>query len=859
MKKAVVVITLLVLTITSLSAQSKKNNDAYVDKNGVLRWKANDQEVVAFGVNYTAMFAHAYRTAKKLNVDLEQAIKDDVYHFSRLSLDAFRVHVWDTEISDTVGNLLDNEHLRLFDFAIAEMKQRGMKFVITPIAFWGNGYPEPDEKTPGFSSKYGKDACLVNPSAIEAQHNYLRQFLNHVNKYTGKAYKDDPDVIAFEVSNEPHHKGTGAEVTTFITGMVGAMRNTGCTKPILYNVSHSIQLAEAYYKAPIQGGTFQWYPTGLGARHELGGNLLPNVDRYSVPFDQLPGYKKTTKIVYEFDAADVGRSYIYPAMTRSFRTAGMQFATHFAYDPTFMAFANTEYNTHYMNLVYAPQKALSLKIASEAFHRVPRNKDYGAYPANTRFDSFRVSYDEDLAEMNSNEAFYYTNNTNSTPVDANLLEHVAGFGTSPVVGYDGAGAYFLDRVEPGVWRLEVMPDAMWIRDPFERSGPGRDVSVIQYNQRTIAIRIPDLGNDFAIRPINDGNSFNPTVWKSIASIRPGTYLVVAKGRTAPAADSRLGNIVLKEFVAPASRISKTMIVHQPVEEVSEGRSIDISAKVASDETPQAVELFVFAGGFRPERIQMKNEGRFDYSATIDSKFVKAGFLRYYITVTNNAGTVTFPGSVNERPADWGFGDEDPYSVRVVASDAPLWLFNAATDADQTARQWTRGSVLKPLGPGRAELNVNVETLFRQDPENKNGQQIYDFSFRYFFGKKIAGRVGDVVSKTKLVFTGHTLSGKPSKIQVALMDRGGRSFGSIVSLDESSKSYVIDINDLHPVKTVILPRPYPTFLPYFFESKETTAAINLNEIESIQFSIGPGLNESDLKEPQAVAIESVRLE
>jgi hypothetical protein len=860
MRKVVVVVSVLMLTITVGSAQLKKNNDAYVDKNGVLRWKNNDQEVVAFGVNYTAMFAHAYRTAKKINIDLEQAIKDDVYHFSRLSLDAFRVHVWDTEISDTLGNLIDNDHLRLFDFTISEMKKRGMKFVITPIAFWGNGYPEPDEKTPGFSAKYGKDACLVNPSAIEAQHNYLRQFLAHVNKYTGHAYKDDPDVIAFEVSNEPHHKGSSAEVTKFITGMVEAMRASGCAKPIFYNVSHSIHLAEAYYKASIQGGTFQWYPTGLGAHHELGGNLLQNVDRYSIPFDGLPGYKKTAKIVYEFDAADVGRSYIYPAMTRTFRTAGMQFATHFAYDPTFMAFANTEYNTHYMNLVYAPQKALSLKIASEAFHRVPRHKDYGSYPEDTVFDAFRVSYEEDLAEMNTNDAFFYTNNTSSSPLNANALQHVAGYGNSPVVEYDGAGAYFLDRVEPGAWRLEIMPDAIWIKDPFERSGPDRDVSVIQYNERTMTIHLGDLGNDFTVNPINHGNTFHPQVSKATANVRPGTYLIVAKGRTTTGTmDSRLGNITLNEFVAPPSRINRTMIVHQPAEEVSEGRPLIIRAQVVCEEKVQAVELFVFAGSFRPERIPMKSEGRFDYSATIDAKFMKAGFLRYYIVTTSKAGTTTFPGGVNGQPTDWGFADEDPYSLRVVASNAPVWLFNAATDADKVVRQWTRGSVLKPLGPGRAELNVNVESLFRPDPENKNGPPVYDFSFRYFFGKKIGDRVADVASKRKLVFAGHSPSEKPSKIQVALTDREGRSFGSIITLDGSSKEYSIDINDLRQVRTVILPRPYPTFLPYFFEGRKDDSAIDLNEIESIQFSIGPGLSEPEAKEPQAMAIESVRLE
>ena len=77
-------------------------------------------------------------------------------------------------------------------------------------------------------------------------------------------------------------------------------------------------------------------------------------------------------MVYEFDAADVGKSYIYPAIARSFRTAGIQIATHFAYDPTYLAYSNTEYNTHYMNLVYTPQKALSLMISSEVFHEIPK-------------------------------------------------------------------------------------------------------------------------------------------------------------------------------------------------------------------------------------------------------------------------------------------------------------------------------------------------------------------------------------------------------------------------------------------------------------------------------------------------------
>ncbi|HMV91535.1 MAG TPA: cellulase family glycosylhydrolase, partial [Cyclobacteriaceae bacterium] len=459
---------LLAVLVSSplFSQRSARSSDVYVDKNGMIRWSKTNAEVEGFGVNYTAPFAHAYATAKKRGIDLEKAIADDVYHFSRLGLDLYRVHVWDSEISDTLGNLLTNDHTRLFDFMVMKMKERGMKFVITPIAYWGNGWPAPDEKTPGFSTKYGKDACLTNEAAIKAQENYLAQFLNHVNEYTGVAYKNDPDIIAFEICNEPHHRESPEKVTNFVNRMVKSMRSTGSKKPIFYNITHSIQLADAYFDADIQGGTFQWYPTGLGSRHELGGNLLPNVDAYTIPFASNPKFKPMARMVYEFDAADVGRSYIYPAMARSFRTAGMQIANHFAYDPTYMADVNTEYGTHYMNLAYAPQKALSLKIAGEVFHEMPVYKDYGSFPDNTSFGPFSVSYEKDLAVMNSPEKFFYTNTTDAKPVSPDKLEQIAGYGDSELVRYKGKGAYFLDRLENGVWRLEVMPDAIWIEDPF---------------------------------------------------------------------------------------------------------------------------------------------------------------------------------------------------------------------------------------------------------------------------------------------------------------------------------------------------------------------------------------------------------
>ena len=206
------------LGVVHFSDAQKNKNPAlvYIDKRGVMRWSDSKKKNIFFGVNYTVPFAYGYRSHKALGVDIEKAIDADVYHMSRLGLDAFRVHMWDVEITDSLGNLLENEHLRLFDYLIKKLKERNIKILLTPIAFWGNGYPEKDEKTHGFSSVYGKGNSVVLEAPIKAQENYLQQVMKHVNPYTQLSYKDDPDIIATEINNEPHHSGPKEKTTDYI-------------------------------------------------------------------------------------------------------------------------------------------------------------------------------------------------------------------------------------------------------------------------------------------------------------------------------------------------------------------------------------------------------------------------------------------------------------------------------------------------------------------------------------------------------------------------------------------------------------------------------------------------------------------
>ena len=56
-----------------------------------------------------------------------------MYHLARLGFAGFRIHVLEDYISDEYGNLIENQHLDLFDYLLYKLKQRGIKMYITPM------------------------------------------------------------------------------------------------------------------------------------------------------------------------------------------------------------------------------------------------------------------------------------------------------------------------------------------------------------------------------------------------------------------------------------------------------------------------------------------------------------------------------------------------------------------------------------------------------------------------------------------------------------------------------------------------------------------------------------------------------
>ena len=116
--------------------------------------------------------------------------------------------------------------------------------------------------------------------------------------------------------------GPKERTTEYVNRMAAAVRSTGWTKPIFYNISESPTYADAVVKANVDGISFQWYPTGLVANRTLKGNFLPHVDRIPYSFwDTIPAFKNKARMVYEFDAGDILQSIMYPAMARSFQNS----------------------------------------------------------------------------------------------------------------------------------------------------------------------------------------------------------------------------------------------------------------------------------------------------------------------------------------------------------------------------------------------------------------------------------------------------------------------------------------------------------------------------------------------------------
>jgi len=839
-------IAILGISCDNSELSSKK---VFVDEDGIIRWTDTQEEVALFGANYCLPSACDYRAAALFTDDKKKTIEQDMVHFARMGFDALRLCIWgDWENTDKHGNLIVNDHLDLMDYLIAKAGERGIYMLLSPIVTYSSLWPDAMNDTAsvdGISVHFKKSELGTNPAAIEAQCNYWEQLLNHVNPYTGIALKDEPSILFLETINEPwHHSSDVQGSVAYINALVDAIKSTGCKKLIFHNYSQDSNIGKSLNASKIDGASFAWYPSGLNSGYTLKGNYLRSVDDF--PSMLNPDIKGMPRIVYEFDSPDLNTGYMYPAMMRTFKSVGAQFATMFSYDMLVSSPYNQGWNTHLLNLVYTPSKAVSAIISAQAMKQLPLYKEYGEYPKNTSFGNFKVSYDENRSVMNTAETFMYSNSTSEIPEALDSLKQIVGVGSSPVANYSGFGTYFLDKVKDGLWRLEVYPDALTVKDPFGNRKEPQVVIRLIHKEQPMEIDLPDLGKSFGIYPINERNSFSGKTNNSKFTICPGVYVLSSGDFDKNALPIKLGKIGFSEFVCPPDlqlpvqvsvRVAPEYVIDQP---------FSISAQVASLKTPEKVELVVNTQGKTCySSIQMIPSGTYDYRAEIPARTFQEGTLEYYIEVTIDGEISKF-----EKQDPLGQQAKTNYSVKLVNGKEPLVLFAPEIDNQQLSFSRIgdniRHGLFKLVEEPDKQKAISMSLPLTLDPN------LEDYTASFIIKDRIQARSKNLANANCIRFMAK--GNYPGTAVISLVETDGTTWLKKLDVTNNRKEFCISLDDLILGQGVTLPQAFPETWDYWMVPAAGRGTqgdqVRLNKVERLLFSIRPLENQIYKNDPKA---------
>ena len=695
----------------------------------------------------------------------------------------------------------------------------------------------------GFSKYYSREQMGVDPESIKAQANYIGQLLRHVNPYTGVALKDEPAILFVEVINEPvHHTEDLAGSVAYINTLVDAVRSTGSHQLTFYNVSQDFGISEAIRRSRADGISFGWYPSSLVAGHTLQGNFLPAVDAYP---DMLRiDLARRPRIVYEFDQADLLTGYLYPAMARTYRSVGAQLATMFAYDSLQTAPYNLGWQTHYLNLVHTPRKAISAVIAAEVMRRLPPRQTYGHYPDSMRFGDFRVSYEEDLSELNAPDAYMNAGPTSTPPRAVAQLTRIVGLGSSPLIGYEGSGAYFLDKVREGVWRLEIYPDEVLVRDPFEQPQPGNIVSRLLDRSWPMSVRLPDLGASFSARPIRLWQQHDTAPQRAQAArftAAPGVWLLSAHGNvdaaTLPPLIDRVG---LDEYHVNEPRSYADDVQTLTPLEFTAGEAVRISVRVANDTLPDAVSLWMRPFGTRDfgAPLNMTRTSGNDYAVTVDAARVGEGLYEYAVTTATGERRHTFPGSVQGQPGAWPFRSDSYWTFRVTPAQSALRLLDPKADAAQL-------SFVRPGEQYRSAFfrivtgEASDDTALRLELPKLGADTPTRYAAALYIGKRIAARTNIAMADT-LHIRLRAANGSRGLVTLKLIEKDGSSWNADFPATAQWSDQSVTLGELRAGRSLLIPSPYPGLWNYWRPSPPSRGGaldhVHIADVERLELDI-----------------------
>ncbi|HBK82338.1 MAG TPA: hypothetical protein DDZ41_01880, partial [Flavobacterium sp.] len=267
------------------------------------------------------------------------------------------------------------------------------------------------------------------------------------------------------------------------------------------------------------------------------------------------------------------------------------------------------------------------------------------------------------------------------------------------------------------------------------------------------------------------------------------------------------------------------------------------------------EVVVLSGYQKTDSYPMTQTDAFSFTTTIPKNKIYNQTFKYYVVIHSDDKSVTFPESNLGHPADWDFLAKFPYETEVVNADNSLVLFDACDKST------------KFLWPNLwSVLNYKIETVAYKSSLKKDLRiyaehlkiNIPDLTFKILVPDVVKNDASALKNVTNLIVSGSSGNKVSQKIQVALQLKNGKVFGKNITLTSQKQEVGIALKDFVEVPLILLPRPYPDFQPYYFQSKSTNS-FDVSEIEAVQISMGPGLTTDELNQNQELILDTIKLQ
>jgi len=493
---------------------------------------------------------------------------------------------------------------------------------------------------------------------------------------------------------------------------------------------------------------------------------------------------------------------------------------------------------------------------------------YGSYPENTRFGDFHVSPDSDLGELVARDAFLYAGSTRSAPPDPSALRRIAGYGSSSTVTYQGEGIYFLDKVRPGLWRLEVYPDAVPVRDPFEPPSPDKVVTRAISRAWLMTLTLPDLGASFTVQPIAAGNQRTERAAAGAFMVTPGVYLLSAAGPVDLATlPPYVGAVATPEYHAPPLDTLPPSVQSLAASECVAGRDVQLRARVVDRTPPDSAKLFIrpAAGGVY-RGFTMHATGGYVYSATVSAATLREGGgaggpHQYVVTLFRGDSVLTFPDRLPKQPTDWDYYGRSSWKIDVVDPQTPLRLFSPAEDAAQLA--FTRLGDAGRRGLFRLAFSaVTRHPVFHFElPVSASGAAPADYTASLVIKDRVEARRETITRATELRMRLRGL-GPRQVLHLTLMEDDGTSWSAALPVDSTWKERTIPLAALTLGRGVLLPEGFPGEWNYWVGPAAGRGGSGdrprLDRVERLQLSLRREQGVDILPGTYGVEVESIVL-